>query len=112
MSLPEFGGMDTGFNYTTAPTRPSTTSCCRTRRAASRGCSALAPGGRRPSTGRPTGVALQLVEKETDVFFYGYGDKFRREWMRELVGEPAGGCRTSSSRSAGATSAATSARRG
>jgi spore maturation protein CgeB len=22
------------------------------------------------------------------VFFYGYGDKFRREWMRELVGEP------------------------
>jgi spore maturation protein CgeB len=23
-----------------------------------------------------------------DVFFYGYGDKFRREWMRELVGEP------------------------
>ena len=28
------------------------------------------------------------VEKEQDVFFYGYGDKFRREWMRELVGEP------------------------
>jgi spore maturation protein CgeB len=28
------------------------------------------------------------VEKEHDVFFYGYGDKFRREWMRELVGEP------------------------
>src|SRR5206468_10904539 len=28
------------------------------------------------------------VEKEVDVFFYGYGDKFRREWMRELVGEP------------------------
>jgi spore maturation protein CgeB len=22
------------------------------------------------------------------VFFYGYGDKFRREWMKELVGEP------------------------
>jgi spore maturation protein CgeB len=30
----------------------------------------------------------QPVEKEMDVFFYGYGDKFRREWMRELVGEP------------------------
>jgi spore maturation protein CgeB len=30
----------------------------------------------------------QPVEKEHDVFFYGYGDKFRREWMRELVGEP------------------------
>ena len=28
------------------------------------------------------------VEKETDVFFYGYGDKFRREWMAALVGEP------------------------
>src|SRR5438045_2594542 len=28
------------------------------------------------------------VEKETDVFFYGYGDKFRREWMERMVGEP------------------------
>src|SRR5437763_5277204 len=28
------------------------------------------------------------VEKETDLFFYGYGDKFRRDWMRALVGEP------------------------
>ena len=28
------------------------------------------------------------VEKEHDVFFYGYGDKFRREWMAALVGEP------------------------
>ena len=28
------------------------------------------------------------VEKDNDVFFYGYGDKFRREWMRALVGEP------------------------
>src|SRR5205085_5206445 len=28
------------------------------------------------------------IEKETDVFFYGYGDKFRREWMASLVGEP------------------------
>jgi spore maturation protein CgeB len=23
-----------------------------------------------------------------DVFFYGYGDKFRREWIREMVGVP------------------------
>ena len=22
------------------------------------------------------------------MFFYGYGDKFRREWMAALVGEP------------------------
>jgi spore maturation protein CgeB len=28
------------------------------------------------------------VEKDVDVFFYGYGDKFRRDWMRDLVGEP------------------------
>jgi spore maturation protein CgeB len=28
------------------------------------------------------------VEKESDVLFYGYGDKFRREWMAALVGEP------------------------
>jgi spore maturation protein CgeB len=28
------------------------------------------------------------VEKETDVFFYGYGDKFRRDWMGVLVGAP------------------------
>src|SRR2546430_13900539 len=28
------------------------------------------------------------VDKEYDVFFYGYGDKFRREWMEALVGEP------------------------
>jgi spore maturation protein CgeB len=28
------------------------------------------------------------VEKERDVFFYGYGDKFRREWMAALVSEP------------------------
>jgi spore maturation protein CgeB len=28
------------------------------------------------------------VDKEYDVFFYGYGDKFRREWMETLVGEP------------------------
>jgi len=26
--------------------------------------------------------------KEYDVFFYGHSDKFRREWMRELIGEP------------------------
>ena len=36
----------------------------------------------------PELFAPLAVEKEHDVFFYGYGDKFRREWMRELVGEP------------------------
>ena len=28
------------------------------------------------------------VEKDVDVFFYGYGDKFRREWIEAMVGEP------------------------
>jgi glycosyltransferase involved in cell wall biosynthesis len=28
------------------------------------------------------------VAKETDVFFYGYGDRFRREWLAALVTEP------------------------
>jgi spore maturation protein CgeB len=28
------------------------------------------------------------MAKEYDVFFYGYGDKFRREWMETLIGEP------------------------
>jgi spore maturation protein CgeB len=28
------------------------------------------------------------VEKEHDVFFYGSGDKFRRDWIEALVGEP------------------------
>jgi spore maturation protein CgeB len=36
----------------------------------------------------PELFAPQPVEKEHDVFFYGYGDKFRREWMHRLVGEP------------------------
>jgi spore maturation protein CgeB len=36
----------------------------------------------------PELFAPAQVEKEYDVFFYGYGDKFRREWMQTLVGEP------------------------
>ena len=36
----------------------------------------------------PEFFSPQPVEKETDVFFYGYGDKFRRDWMAALVGEP------------------------
>jgi spore maturation protein CgeB len=28
------------------------------------------------------------VDKEVDVFFYGYGDKFRREWMEAMIAEP------------------------
>jgi spore maturation protein CgeB len=35
----------------------------------------------------PEFFAPQAVEKDVDVFFYGYGDKFRRDWMKTMVGE-------------------------
>jgi len=36
----------------------------------------------------PEVFAPAPVDKETDVFFYGYGDKFRREWMEAMIAEP------------------------
>jgi spore maturation protein CgeB len=36
----------------------------------------------------PEFFSPQPVDKDVDVFFYGYGDKFRRDWMETLVGEP------------------------
>ena len=62
----------------------------RTPRAGSGGCSSSARGAPRRSSGRadPEFFAPQPVEKEVDVFFYGYGDKFRRDWMKTMVGEP------------------------
>jgi spore maturation protein CgeB len=36
----------------------------------------------------PEFFSPQAVDKDFDVFFYGYGDKFRRDWMEEMVGEP------------------------
>ena len=42
----------------------------------------------------PEFFAPQPVEKEADVYFYGYGDKFRREWMTAFVGEPSRSFRT------------------
>ena len=52
MSLPEFGGMDTGFNYYHGADRPSTTSSSRTRRAASSVYASWAHGAPRRSLGR------------------------------------------------------------
>jgi hypothetical protein len=90
MSLPEFGGMDTGFNYYHGAD-PSEYDLLVSN----------SEGGleRLRSLGASRAEAIfwaadpELfqplpLEKEMDVFFYGYGDKFRREWMRELVGEP------------------------
>jgi spore maturation protein CgeB len=90
MSLPEFGGMDTGFNYYHGAdpaeydlvVSNSEGGLERLRELGARRAEAVFWGAD-PDLFRPLDV-----EKRSDVFFYGYGDKFRREWMRELVGEP------------------------
>jgi spore maturation protein CgeB len=90
MSLPEFGGMDTGFNYYHGAD-PGEYDLVLSN---SEGGEArlLELGARRVETVfwavDPHLFAPRPVEKELDVFFYGYGDKFRREWMRALIGEP------------------------
>jgi glycosyltransferase involved in cell wall biosynthesis len=90
MSLPEFGGMDTGFNYYHGAD-PSEYDLVLSN--SEGGIPRLLELGARRAeplfwAADPELFAPLPVEKEHDVFFYGYGDKFRREWMRELVGEP------------------------
>jgi spore maturation protein CgeB len=90
MSLPEFGGMDTGFNiyHGADPSEydlvvsNSEGGLGRLRELGARRAEAVFWGA------DPELFAPLPVEKENDVFFYGYGDKFRREWMTALVGEP------------------------
>jgi Glycosyl transferases group 1 len=90
MSLPEFGGMDTGFNiYHGAD--PSEYDLVVSN--SEGGLGRLLELGAQRAEALFWGADPELfsplpVEKDMDVFFYGYGDKFRREWMRELVGEP------------------------
>ena len=90
MSLPEFGGMDTGFNiYHGAD--PSEYDLVVSNSEGGLG-RLLELGAKRAEAvfwgADPELFAPQPVEKDKDIFFYGYGDKFRREWMGELVGEP------------------------
>jgi glycosyltransferase involved in cell wall biosynthesis len=90
MSLPEFGGMDTGFNYYHGAD-PSEYDLVFSN--SSGGAERLLELGARrvepvPWAADPEFFRPLEVEKEWDVFFYGYGDKFRREWMAALVGEP------------------------
>jgi spore maturation protein CgeB len=90
MSLPEFGGMDTGFNWyhQSDPSEydllvsNSEGALERLRELGARRAEAVFWGA------DPDFFAPQPVEKSMDVFFYGYGDKFRREWMEAMVGEP------------------------
>ncbi len=90
MSLPEFGGMDTGFNYYHGAD-PSEYDLVISNSGG--GLERLRELGARRAEAVFWGADPELfkphdVEKEYDVFFYGYGDKFRREWMQALVGEP------------------------
>ena len=90
MSLPEFGGMDTGFNYYHGADPGEYDLVISNSEGALD--TLLGLGARRAEAifwgADPDFFAPQPVEKETDVFFYGYGDKFRREWMSAFVGEP------------------------
>ena len=90
MSLPEFGGMDTGFNYYHGAD-PSEYDLLVSN--SEGGLESLrAMGARRAEAvfwgADPDFFAPQPVDKDADVFFYGYGDKFRRDWMAAMVGEP------------------------
>jgi glycosyltransferase involved in cell wall biosynthesis len=90
MSLPEFGGMDTGFNiYHGADISEYDLVLSNSEGGIPR---LLELGARRadhlfwgadPELFRPV-----PVEKEHDVVFYGYGDKFRRDWMEAMVARP------------------------
>ena len=87
MSLPEFGGMDTGFNIYPASDpgeydlliSNSAGGAERLRELGARRVETLYWGAD-PDFFRPV-----EREKTLDVFFYGYGDKFRKEWMDALV---------------------------
>src|SRR5919109_964569 len=90
MSLPEFGGMDTGFNYYHGAD-PSEYDLVLSN--SEGGIPRLFELGARRAEPLfwavdPELFAPQQVEIEHDVFFYGYGDKFRRDWMETMVGEP------------------------
>ena len=90
MSLPEFGGMDTGFNYYHGAD-PSEYDLVLSN--SEGGLPRLLELGARRAEAvfwgaDPEFFAPQPVAKEMDVFFYGYGDKFRQEWTAAMVGEP------------------------
>src|ERR671911_1961985 len=90
MSLPEFGGMDTGFNYYHGAD-PSEYDLVVSN--SEGGLERLLELGARRAeavfwAADPEFFAPRPVEKLHDVFFYGYGDKFRRDWMATLVGRP------------------------
>jgi hypothetical protein len=90
MSLPEFGGMDTGFNWYHGgdPSEydlllsNSEGGLDRLRELGARRAEAVFWGA------DPEFFAPQPVAKEMDVFFYGYGTKFRADWVDAMISEP------------------------
>jgi spore maturation protein CgeB len=90
MSLPEFGGMDTGFNwYHDADPSEYDLLVSNSEGGLDR---LLELGARRAEAvfwgADPEFFAPHDVPKELDVLFYGYGDKFRRDWLEAMVGVP------------------------
>jgi hypothetical protein len=90
MSLPEFGGMDTGFNiYHGAD--PSEYDLLISN--SEGGIPRLLEMGAKRAEPLFWGADAEFFRpidtpKRYDTFFYGYGDKFRREWMQTMIGEP------------------------
>jgi len=90
MSLPEFGGMDTGFNiYHGADPGEYDLVLSNSEGGLER---LRALGASRADHlfwgADPEVFSPRAVDKRYDVFFYGYGLKFRREWTAELLAEP------------------------
>jgi spore maturation protein CgeB len=92
MSLPEYGGMDTGFNnyHGAEPGEYDLVVCNsegglgRLRELGARRAEAIFWGAD-PELFRPL-----PVEKTTDIYFYGYGEKFRADWIESMVVKPSG----------------------
>src|SRR5215218_865643 len=90
MSLPEFGGMDTGFNWYHGA-QPEEYDLVLSN--SEGGLERLRELGAQRAEAVFWAADPELfhpydVDKKYDVFCYGYGDKFRREWMATLIGEP------------------------
>ncbi len=89
-SLPEFGGMDTGFNWYHGAD-PSEYDLILSNSEGGLD-QLLALGARRAEAifwgADPDLFAPRPVAKSFDVLFYGYGDRFRREWVGNLIGAP------------------------
>ena len=91
MSLPEHGGTDTsGFNYYVGADPSEYDLVVGNSEGALDRVREL--GARRAETvhwaADPELFRPREVVKDVDVFFYGHSDKFRREWMHDLIGEP------------------------